>query len=93
MNQNYLLNNIMPYHGGYEKCAHLYDLFDEKENVQSFLHYAPEAGEILDIGAGTGRIAIPIAENGIKIYRVEPSPAMVKEFKKRIEGRKETRKN
>jgi|GEM_PF-2365245 len=30
---------------GYEKCAHLYDLFDTKENVEFFLRYASEAGE------------------------------------------------
>ncbi|GAH96544.1 unnamed protein product, partial [marine sediment metagenome] len=33
-----------------------------------------EAGEILDIGAGTGRIAIPLAEKGIKVFCIEPSP-------------------
>lgn len=43
--------------GGYEKSAHLYDLFDRKENVDFFLRYANEAGEILDVGAGTGRQA------------------------------------
>jgi len=30
---------------GYEKCAHLYDLFDTKENVEFFLRYGSEAGE------------------------------------------------
>lgn len=44
----------MIYDSGYEKCAHLYDLFDKKENIEFFLHYDLEAGEILDIGAGTG---------------------------------------
>ena len=45
---------------GYEKVAHLYDLFDRKENVEFFFHYASAAGEILDVGAGTGRITIPL---------------------------------
>jgi hypothetical protein len=45
---------------GYEKCAHLYDLFDTKENVGFFLRYGSEAGEVLDIGAGTGRI-VPLS--------------------------------
>lgn len=44
---------------GYEKCAHLYHLFDAKENIEFFFHYASEAGQILDIGAGTGCIVIP----------------------------------
>ena len=52
---------------GYEKSAHLYDLFDRKENVEFFHHYAAKAGEILDVGAGTGRIAIPLARRGISV--------------------------
>ena len=73
---------------GYEKCAHLYDLFDTKENIEFFYHYASESGEILDIGAGTGRIAIPLAEKGIKVFCIEPSPAMRKEFIRKISKRK-----
>jgi len=78
---------------GYEKCAHLYDLFDTKENIKFFLHYASEAGEILDIGAGTGRIAIPLAERGVKVFCVEPSPAMRSQFEKKLSARTELSKN
>lgn len=70
--------------GGYEKSAHLYDLFDTKDNIDFFRHYAWEAGEILDVGAGTGRIAIPLARAGIRVYCVEPSPAMRREFLKKL---------
>ncbi|UCF59941.1 MAG: class I SAM-dependent methyltransferase, partial [Anaerolineaceae bacterium] len=69
---------------GYEKVAHLYDLFDLKENIPFFSHYALQAGEILDIGAGTGRIAIPIAEQGVAVTCVEPSPAMRNEFQHKL---------
>jgi SAM-dependent methyltransferase len=69
---------------GYEKVAHLYDLFDQKENIAFFSHYASQAGEILDIGAGTGRIAIPIAEQGFDVTCVEPSPAMRREFQQKL---------
>jgi SAM-dependent methyltransferase len=69
---------------GYEKAAHLYDLFDTKENIEFFYHYAKEAGEILDIGAGTGRIAIPLAERGVKVVCIEPSPAMRAQFEKKL---------
>jgi SAM-dependent methyltransferase len=61
---------------GYEKVAHLYDLFDRKQNVEFFYHYAARAGDVLDVGAGTGRIAIPLARRGVKVCCVEPSPAM-----------------
>ncbi|MBD3189143.1 MAG: methyltransferase domain-containing protein [Candidatus Heimdallarchaeota archaeon] len=78
---------------GYEKSAHLYDLFDKKENIPFFHHFAQQAGKILDIGAGTGRIAIPLARKGIKVVCVEPSPAMRKEFNKKIEKEPILRKN
>jgi SAM-dependent methyltransferase len=69
---------------GYENVAHLYDLFDQKENIAFFSQYARQAGEILDIGAGTGRIAIPIAEQGIEVTCVEPSPAMRRVFQQKL---------
>lgn len=78
---------------GYEKSAHLYDLFDTKENIEFFYHYASQAGKILDIGAGTGRIAIPLAERGVKVVCVEPSPAMRREFQKKLSNRPDISKN
>jgi SAM-dependent methyltransferase len=72
-------------HSGYERSARLYDLFDQKENIEFFYHYAKESGEILDIGAGTGRIAIPMARRGIKVWGVEPSPAMRREFEGKLQ--------
>jgi SAM-dependent methyltransferase len=83
----------LAYDAGYEKCAHLYDLFDTKENVEFFLWYATEAGEVLDIGAGTGRIAIPLAEKGIKVFCVEPSAGMRAQFKKKLSALPELAKN
>ena len=74
----------MPEQAGYEKSAHLYDLFDRKENVEFFSAYASQAGEILDVGAGTGRIAVPLARRGIRVTCVEPSPAMRGEFEKKL---------
>lgn len=74
---------------GYEKCAHLYDLFDTRENIEFFLHYGSEAKEILDIGAGTGRIAFPLAEKGVDVFCVEPSPAMRREFLKKLGQRRD----
>ncbi|HEY42372.1 MAG TPA: class I SAM-dependent methyltransferase [Anaerolineae bacterium] len=69
---------------GYEKVAHLYDLFDQKENIAFFSQYASCVEEILDIGAGTGRIAIPIAEQGVAVTCVEPSPAMRRVFQQKL---------
>lgn len=69
---------------GYEKAAYLYDLFDTKENINFFLHYSREFGEVLDIGAGTGRIAVPLAEKGVRVTCIEPSFAMRREFKRKL---------
>jgi SAM-dependent methyltransferase len=69
---------------GYDKAADLYDLFDTKPNIDFFMHYASQAGEILDIGAGTGRIAIPIAEKGFRVVCVEPSGAMRRVFESKL---------
>lgn len=80
---------MITYHSGYENTAHLYDLFDCKENIEFFYHYARQAGEILDIGAGTGRVAIPLAERGVNVFCVEPSPAMRHEFEKKLARRPE----
>jgi SAM-dependent methyltransferase len=74
---------------GYEKSAHLYDLFDNKDNLPFFYHYATQAGEILDVGAGTGRIALPLAAEGIHVVCVEPSPAMRAQLQARLDARPE----
>ena len=73
-----------PHSRGYEKTAHLYDLFDRKKNVKFFFHYAATARDVLDIGAGTGRIAIPLAKRGVNLWCVEPSTAMRREFKRKL---------
>lgn len=72
------------YSRGYEKTAHLYDLFDQKKNIEFFHHYASAAGDVLDIGAGTGRIAMPLAKRGVNLWCVEPSTAMRREFKRKL---------
>jgi SAM-dependent methyltransferase len=59
-------------------------LFDKKENIDFFYECVKKCNIVLDIGAGTGRIAIPLASKGIKVICIEPSPAMRDEFLKKI---------
>jgi SAM-dependent methyltransferase len=72
------------YQSSYEKAAHLYDIFDQKPNIDFFRYCAREQPSVIDIGAGTGRIAIPIARAGTAVYCIEPSPAMRTEFTKKL---------
>ncbi|MFW9853182.1 MAG: class I SAM-dependent methyltransferase, partial [Candidatus Thorarchaeota archaeon] len=74
---------------GYEKSAKFYDFFDKKDNIDFFCSYALREGEALDIGAGTGRISIPILEKGIKVWCVEPSQKMLKQFLMKLDAKPE----
>lgn len=52
--------------------------------------YAEEAQKagspVLELGTGTGRIAIPIAERGIRITGVDLSPSMLDVFREKLQG-------
>jgi SAM-dependent methyltransferase len=74
---------------GYEKSARFYDMFDTKKNIDFFKSYASQKQDVLDIGAGTGRIAIPIADDGISICCVEPSLEMINVFLGKLEKKKQ----
>ncbi len=76
---------------GYERSAPFYDLFDTKDNIDFFCRFAAGAGEALDVGAGTGRIAVPLARRGIKVWCIEPSPAMRREFQAKLRREPELR--
>ena len=43
-----------------------------------------QEGSLIDFGAGTGRLAIPLAEHGYKVVAVEKSAGMVKEFNRKL---------
>lgn len=74
---------------GYELSAQFYDLFDRKPNINFYYFYASQAGESLDIGAGTGRIAIPLAELGCRLVCVEPSEAMRTQLEQKLDQQPE----
>jgi len=78
---------------GYDKSAEFYDYFDKKENIDFFCSYALRAREALDVGAGTGRISIPIMEKGIKVWCVESSPKMLQQFLMKLDAKPELERN
>jgi SAM-dependent methyltransferase len=51
------------------------------DNITRFL----QNGSIIDYGAGTGRLAIPLAQRGYRVVAVEPSTGMVREMVRKIE--------
>lgn len=44
-------------------------------------------GSVIDYGAGTGRLSIPLAEQGYNVIAIEKSTAMVEEFKRKCAQR------
>jgi SAM-dependent methyltransferase len=74
-----------------ERIAEIYDSLYE-----SFRADAPEAVEflaplakgrrVLEFGIGTGRIALPLAQRGIRMHGVDASPAMVAKLRGKTGG-------
>ena len=80
---NKLTNNEE--NSGYENSAVFYDLFAQNDDIPFYIEYAKKQNSpILDLAAGTGRVTIPLAEAGFKIYSLESSEAMLNQAKKKI---------
>lgn len=58
---------------------------DEREAVD-FLAAKAGGGPALELGIGTGRIALPLAERGIRVDGVDLSPAMLEQLRTRPGG-------
>jgi SAM-dependent methyltransferase len=69
----------------YDSLADLYDLeYPHDYDVRFWLTLAErEEGPIVEWGAGTGRLAVPLAEAGFEITGVEVSGRMVEEGRKK----------
>ncbi len=74
----------MSKYGDYEDepvLAELYDLvpgYQNRPDLEFYLPYAAAAqGRVLDVGCGTGRILIPVAENGGQITGLDVSEHML----------------
>jgi SAM-dependent methyltransferase len=47
----------------------------------------PADAQVLDVGAGTGRVAIPLASFGRRIVAIDPSAAMLQQLRGKAAGR------
>jgi len=74
----------------YEKLARFYDLehVDLTADLIFYLHFARHAGgPVLEVGCGTGRILLHLAQAGIDVVGVDSSPAMLASARSKLEGR------
>jgi SAM-dependent methyltransferase len=77
----------------FENSARLYDL-DERDNVTAdipfYLAYAERyAGGVLELGCGTGRVGIPLAEAGFRVTGLDLSEQMLGVFREKLAARPE----
>ncbi len=73
-----------------ERIAEVYDLFyggrDNPETVADFLAALAGKRRALELGIGTGRIAIQLAARGVRVVGIDASPAMVAKMRSKPGG-------
>jgi len=59
------------------------DIFDPAviEPAVEFLAGLAGDGPVLELGIGTGRLALPLSRRGLRVHGIELSPAMVSELR------------
>lgn len=73
----------------YIKAAKYYD-YDNRDNLTDdipfYLEYAEKVGgNVLELGCGTGRVAIPLAAEGYNVMGLDLSDSMLEVFKQKLE--------
>jgi SAM-dependent methyltransferase len=72
----------------YDSIARLYDPWSVSvtEDVEFYVEEAQQAGSpIVELGVGTGRIAVPTAAAGIRVIGVDSSPGMLEVCREQAE--------
>jgi SAM-dependent methyltransferase len=73
---------------GYDAIARVYDPWSVSvtEDVSFYVELAVESGgPVLELGVGTGRIAVPTAAAGVRVIGVDSSPGMLDVCRERAE--------
>jgi SAM-dependent methyltransferase len=73
-----------------ERVAGIYDELhewhlDTGSSVDALTEFAGE-GPVLELGVGTGRVAIPLAERGLEVHGIDASQAMVSRMREKPGG-------
>ncbi|HHC23799.1 MAG TPA: class I SAM-dependent methyltransferase, partial [Desulfobacterales bacterium] len=71
-----------------EKFADIYDRWYQTYDpyIISTLEELARGGPVLELGIGTGRIALPLAKKGIEIHGIDASPSMVAKLRAKPGG-------
>lgn len=71
-----------------ERIAEVYDRFylDADESTIDLLEDLADGGKVLELGIGTGRIALPLHKRGIKVVGIDSSPAMITKLREKPLG-------
>jgi 2-polyprenyl-3-methyl-5-hydroxy-6-metoxy-1,4-benzoquinol methylase len=51
---------------------------DDTDDTVSFLEGLAGLGPVLELGIGTGRVALPLAEKGVEVHGIDTSEAIGK---------------
>ncbi len=74
-----------------DKIAGVYDeWFDAPEDTETTVDFLRElggAGPVLELGIGTGRIALPLGRKGVEVHGIDASEAMVEKLRSKPGGR------
>jgi SAM-dependent methyltransferase len=72
-----------------ERVADVYDSWytvgDPTPEVR-FLRELAAGGRALELGLGTGRVALPLAASGVEVHGIEASPAMIERLREKAGG-------
>ncbi|HYL58282.1 MAG TPA: class I SAM-dependent methyltransferase [Candidatus Acidoferrales bacterium] len=73
-----------------ERIADVYDELatpaSSAEDAAEFLASVAGNRRVLELGIGTGRVAIPLAARGVKVYGIDASPKMVEKMRAKPGG-------
>jgi SAM-dependent methyltransferase len=69
-----------------ERYDELFSELDPSDAVERLALLAGERGRVLELGIGTGRIAIPLAARGVEVHGVDASEAMVARLREKPGG-------
>src|SRR5215470_2963771 len=84
-----IMDNFGPATYG-ERIAEAYDeLYPSSPNTDAMVETLAKlagAGPVLELGIGTGRVALPLADHGVTVHGIDASQAMVKKLRTKPGG-------